>query len=215
MAETVECPECGTRNPAELTNCRICGAPLRHRHEVSQGSEVCATCGAKVRREDELCNSCRTPIRKVVMSNLPSDIPAEECVHWSEKPAEAGRAAKLYVAGILILIGGVLGIAQSVLGLMPELGENFLQAYEDLIPGAEATDQLLEDYIVLQLAVFVFGFVAIFGSLFVFNRSNYRIALVGGVCGVLAIGLLMGAFFSLVGLILLATSRREFLSECG
>jgi ribosomal protein L40E len=215
MMEAVECSKCGTRNPPELANCRMCGAMLRHRHEVPEGGIVCETCGAEVGKGDELCNSCRTPVRKILMSNLPGDIPAEECVHWSERPAAASRAATLYVAGILILIGGVLGIAQSVLGLTPDLGESFLQAYEDLVPGAGAANDLVGEYVLLQLAVFVFGCAAIFCSLFAFDRSNYRVALVGGVCGFLAIGLLIGSFLSLVGLMLIVASRRRFLSECG
>jgi hypothetical protein len=38
---------------------------------------------------------------------------------------------------------------------------------------------------------------------------------VGAVFGILAIGFLMGALLSIFGLLLIATSRKEFLPECG
>lgn len=215
MQETVECPKCGTANPPELTNCRICGAELRHVHEVPEGSTVCPTCGEKVGPEQRLCSSCRTPVRDILMSNLPGDLPAEECVHWSEGPGSATRSSMLSIAGILILMAGVLGISQAVLGLSPGLGEDFIQIFGDLIPGAEAADDLMNEYVLLQVAVFVFGSVAVFGSLFAFNKSDFRLSVVGGVSGILAIGFLVGAFLSIVGLMLLIASRKQFLSECG
>lgn len=215
MQETVECPKCGTANPTEFANCRICGAPLRHEHEATEDGIVCATCGAKIVKEQRLCNSCRTPVRDILMSNLPGDLPAEECVHWSESPASATRASMISIAAILILIGGVLGITQAMLGLTPDLGEDFLRIFEDLIPGASAADDLMAEYILLQVGAFVFGALAIFGSHFAFSRSDYRLSLVGGVSGILAIGFLLGAFLSLMGLALLIISRRQFMAACG
>ncbi len=151
----------------------------------------------------------------MIKKNLAEDLPAEECVHWSEGPSSAGRAAKVMVAGILILMAGVLGIAQSVLSLSPDLGEGFLDAYEDLVPGASSTGDVLDEYVLLQIAVFVFGVVAIFGSMFALNQSRFDMAAVGAVSGILAIGLLFGAFLSFVALIVLLTSRKHFSPECG
>jgi hypothetical protein len=188
---------------------------LDHEHESVGGGAVCATCGARMEKEDELCNSCRTPVREIIMSNLPGDLPAEECVHWSDGPASAGRAAKLSVAGILILMSGVLGVAQAFLGLTEGIGEDFLRIYEDLVPMAGTTGELVAKYVLLQVGAFIFGAFAILGSLFTFNRSNFGLSVAGGVAGVLAIGLLIGAFFSLVGLMLIATSKKQFMSECG
>jgi hypothetical protein len=215
MEEMVECHECGTANAPEATNCRICGASLGHEHMVREGSTVCPTCGAELEKEQRLCNSCKTPVRDIIMSNLPGDLPAEECVHWSESPASATRASMLYVAAILVLIGGVLGITQAILGLTPDLGDDFLRIFGDLIPGVEAADDLMAEYVLLQIGVFLFGSLAIFGSLFIFSRSDFRLSLVGGVSGVLAVGFLIGSFLSIVGLMLLIVSRKQFLSECG
>ena len=153
-------------------------------------------------------------MRHLVESNMPGEVDAQECVHWSDKPSTPGRAARVMMAGILILIAGVLGVAQAALALSPEIGEGFKDAYESLVPGASATDDILDDYVLLQIAVFVFGVLAIFGSTFALTQSRFDASLIGGVFGILAIGFLFGAFLSLVGVILVATSRKQFLSEC-
>ena len=178
------------------------------------GVAVCTSCGALNQDGAGLCNSCHTPLRKLVESNLPNDLPAEECVHWSERPSSADRAAKVMMAGILVLMAGVLGIVQSVLSLSPELGEQFLEAYESIMPGASTASDLLDQYVALQLAVLVFGVVAIFGSMFALRQSRLDFSIVGAVSGILAIGLLLGAFLSLVALLLLVISRRHFSPEC-
>jgi ribosomal protein L40E len=214
MGETIECPHCGTVNPSDATNCRICGKHLRHTYRVVDGVPVCTTCGAGNPEGADLCNSCHTPLRELIEDNLPADLPAEECVHWSEGPSSPGRTAMVLVAGILILMAGVLGIAQSVLSLSPALGGGFLDAYENAVPGASTTGDLLDQYMLLQVCVFVFGVIAIFGSMFALNQSRFDMSIVGAVSGILAIGLLFGAFLSLVALIVLLTSRRHFDPKC-
>jgi ribosomal protein L40E len=215
MVDSFECPHCGTVNPADATNCRMCGKHLKHTYQIVDGALVCSTCGANNPEGADTCNSCQTPLRELIEKNLPSNLSAEECVHWSEAPSSPGRAAMVMMAGILILMAGVLGVAQAVLSLSPELGGGFLDAYEDIVPGASSTDDTLEQYMLLQIGVFVFGVVAIFGSMFALNQSRFDMAAVGAVCGVLAIGLLFGAFLSFVALIILLASRRHFDPACG
>ena len=215
MAEAIECPRCGTSNSSEETNCRICGAHLKHTYGLVNGVVVCTSCGTRNPEGADLCSSCQTPFRELVRRNLPDEQPAEECVHWSEKPSSAGRAAKVMIAGILILMAGVLGIVQSVLSLSPELGEGFMEAYESLVPGTSSTGDILDQYVLLQAAVFVFGIIAVFGSMFALNQSRFDLSVIGAVSGILAIGLLLGAFLSIVALLLLVSSRKHFSPECG
>lgn len=214
MEQTIECPHCGATNAPDAKNCRMCGEHLAHSYKVVNGAYVCVSCGARNPEGADLCNSCKTPLRRIVSSNLPQNVPEQECVHWSEKPSSSGRAARVTMAGVLILIAGVLGIAQSVLALSPDLGEGFVEAYEDLVPGASETDEALDEYVLLQIGVFVFGAIAVFGSMFALTQSRFDMSLVGAIFGVLAIGFLFGAFLSLVGLLLIATSRKHFLAEC-
>ena len=97
------------------------------------------------------------------------------------------------------------------------IAASFLQTCDELVFGAEATGQLLDEGNQLQHTVSIFRFALMFGSLFVCNRPNYRMAMVmvGEMCGVLAIGLQIDSFLGLAGLVLLATSRDGFLPECG
>ncbi len=154
-------------------------------------------------------------MREVVRSNIPEDLSAEECVHWSDKPASAGRTAKISVAGILVLMAGFLGISQALISLAPEISEEFIRTLEEVVPGMETVDDLMADYVLLQAAFFVFGVVAIFGSMFALMGSRFDMAVIGAVFGILAVGFMLGAIFSLFGLIMVLTSRKEFLSECG
>ena len=114
-----------------------------------------------------------------------------------------------------MLTAGMLGIAQATLSLTPGLGDDFLALFEKFIPGMETADNLIADYIILQVAIFISGAIAIFGSLFTLNQSRFKVSVIGGIFGICAIGLLLGAFFSLIALALVISSRKQFLSECG
>ncbi len=153
-------------------------------------------------------------MRDVIKANLPEETEGEDCRHWSDGPASAGRAAKVSVAGIMMLTAGMLGIAQVTLSLTPGLGDDFLALFEKFIPGMETADNLIADYILLQIAIFLSGAIAIFGSVFTLNQSRFRMSVTGAIFGIFAIGLLLGAFFSLIALALIISSRRQFLSEC-
>ena len=215
MIGSENCANCGAALAPDMEECSVCGKRQHHEHTYVHGRSVCAVCGAYNSEGTELCNSCKTPMRDVIRANLPDETEGEECRHWSDEPASAGRAAKVSVAGILVLIAGMLGIAQATLALTPGLGDDFLALFEGVIPGMEAADNFIADYILLQIAIFLSGTIAIFGSMFTLNQSKFRVSVIGAVFGIFAIGLLLGAFFSLIGLILIITSRKQFLSECG
>lgn len=154
-------------------------------------------------------------MRDVIRANLAQDLPAEACVHWSEKPASAGRTAKVSVAGILVLLAGFMGVAQALILVMPGVSEGFISAIEETVPGMEAVDNLMTDYVLVQAAFFAFGVVAIFGSMFALNASRFDMSIVGAVFGIMALGFVLGAVLSLVALLMILTSKKEFLSECG
>jgi hypothetical protein len=139
---------------------------------------------------------------------------AEECEHWSERPTHSIRTAKVGVGGILILLAGFLGITHALLSVMPETGQSILDTYESVIPQGEALNEILDTYEFYAGLMMFFGVMAVALSMFAFNRSRYAGAIAGGIFGVLAIGFLLGAFLGLVGLLLVATSKREFLPEC-
>jgi hypothetical protein len=138
----------------------------------------------------------------------------EECEHWSEKPAHAERTAKVGVAGILVLLAGALGITQAILSLLPATSGSILNYFEDAIPQMESIDHLLQDYDVVAVLIFISGTLAMAMSMFAFKRTRFDGALLGSIFGILSIGFILGAFFALLALILIATSKREFIPEC-
>lgn len=214
MERSVECKQCGTMNVPDAERCRICGNSLTHEHVREPGSTVCAHCGQPLEPGAELCNACKTPARDIIMSNLPEQAQAAECVHWSEKPASAGRSARVAMAGILILIAGAMGIGQAVVALNPDLSESFAEIIEGVLPWGEAMDDWVAEYLILQAWTLIAGLVAIAGGVFALTGTRYEFAVIGGIFSVLAIGFLMGAFLGLVGLLIIAFSRKEFLPEC-
>jgi len=138
----------------------------------------------------------------------------EECEHWSELPTHSLRTAKVSVGGILVLLAGFLGITHALLSVLPGTGEDILGTYGSVIAPGEALNDLLESYEIYAGLMFVFGVLAVALSMFTFNRTRFNGALASGVFGILSIGFLFGSFLAIVGLLLILTSKREFIPEC-
>ncbi|MEM0343212.1 MAG: hypothetical protein QXJ32_04935 [Thermoplasmata archaeon] len=143
------------------------------------------------------------------------DETGEACVHWSEASKQAIRTAGIKVAGVLILVAGFMGVTHSTLSLSPEFGGDFLDAYEAWIPPGAFLDSLMADHSLYAGLVFVFGVGAVACSMFALRITSFRGAVLGGVLGILAVGFLLGAAFSLLALILLVVYKKEFLLACG
>ena len=148
-------------------------------------------------------------------SHSTADETGEACVHWSEAPEVPIRTAGIMVAGVLILLSGFLGIAHATLSLTPELGGDFLDAYESWIPPGAFLNSVMSDYNLFAGLVFVFGVIAVACSMFALRITNFTGAVLGAIFGILAIGFLLGAAFGLLGLLLLLAYRKEFLLACG
>ncbi|OGS43490.1 MAG: hypothetical protein A3K76_00025 [Euryarchaeota archaeon RBG_13_57_23] len=180
------------------------------------GPTVCRACGWDADRGAVVCPSCGSSIHHQDVEKKGSEsTKVEECEHWSELPTHSVRTAKVGVGGILILLAGFLGITHALLSLLPGTGEDILATYGSVIAPGETLNEILDSYEVYAGLMMLFGVLAVVLSMFAFNRSRFDGALAGGVFGVMSIGFLFGAFFALVGLLLIATSRREFIPECG
>jgi len=213
MGSQIRCVQCGTYNLPEVTKCRVCGHPV---HKDEGDLRKCPECGYEHNpASSEKCIGCGRDFRatKAAVAEIQGSKPAE-CEHWSEMPAHTSRTAKVGIAGILILLSGALGITHGLLALLPETGSEILSHYEAIIPPGEVLDELLNDSELLSAAILVFGVLAIVMSMFTFTRNRFSGALAGAVFGVLSVGFMIGAFFAIVGLILVATSKREFIPEC-
>lgn len=213
MAAEIKCAKCGTINLAETSACRICGQPLGLQTiEVS-----CPACGYRGNPEGaDRCVGCGKSLA-TLKAMLPKALNGaeEECEHWSEKPKHVARTAWLGVGGIFILLSGVLGIAHALLVILSNFTEEVMSSYEDIIPRSASLNDLLVDHEVVAILMMLFGVLAASMSTFAFTRTRYGGAVAGAVFGIAAIGLVVGSFFALIGLILVVLAKREFMSECG
>lgn len=212
MSPEIVCEHCGTMNLASGTRCRMCGWPL---NKASSGFKACPECGSThTPIAENSCVSCGwnfgTPKR------LPTKEEAgpETCEHWSELPAHSHRTAMIDMAGILILVAGALGITHALLSALPSTSTDIMYHYERIIPAGKFLNGVIQDNDFLAILMFAAGALAMGLSMSVFKRSNLMLAFTGAVLGIIAIGFLLGAFFALVGLLLIAVSRREFMLEC-
>lgn len=145
---------------------------------------VCVNCGRAV------CAACRTVV------NGKTYCPA--CATGVSGVGRRKFTAKPIAGGILGIMAGVIGFIMGVI----------------LITGGSATDYYWESVdwfaIGIGIATLFISILAVFGSSYAFGRKNFTIALIGGVCALLALWPL-----GIPALILIGMSRSEFQSESG
>jgi len=116
------------------------------------------------------------------------------------------KSSKPTIAGILIILAGLVAIGMGGIFLMVE-EEDLEQADIKVDPQDEITLKDLEEIAGACGALeIVFGTIAIIGGIFAVMRKYFYFALVGGVVGMIGFGFI----FALIGVILLALSRAEF-----
>jgi predicted exporter len=96
----------------------------------------------------------------------------------------------------------------------PDVAGSLMDAMETLLPLSSSSDDLVAEYVALQVWSLAAGLLAVAGGVFALKETRYELAVMGAIFGVLSIGFLMGAFLGLVGLLILAVSRKDFLPEC-
>jgi hypothetical protein len=111
------------------------------------------------------------------------------------------------LGGILILISGLLALTTGVYSIQdPEL---MAELYAEV--KVNLSIEIIEAFGYVQV---IFGIVAIVGGLFAMWGARYwALAFAGGFLGFVASGgIFLGTFVGLIGLILVAISRKEFRS---
>jgi hypothetical protein len=212
MTSEVVCVHCGTVNLLPADKCRICGMPIE---SPEKGHIVCPNCGS----EENLagahkCIECGTVLTSLPPALETSSASDDKCEHMYEQPAHAERSARVYMAAILILVAGALGIAHSVLASLPGTDNDILSHYHSIIPAGKALDDVINDYAIFGVLMFIFGIAAVAMSTFAFNRTRFWGSITAAAFAVLSVGFLIGAFLALVAMIALASARREFYPEC-
>jgi hypothetical protein len=112
------------------------------------------------------------------------------------------------VAGILLIGAGLLGLFTwtSALALDSSMLQNVLPA--DAPITIEQLQSILATCGIIGCILSVF---ALIGGIVAVKRKSWGLAIVGGILGIFTIGpIFLGSIISLVGLILVAVSRKEF-----
>jgi hypothetical protein len=112
------------------------------------------------------------------------------------------------IAGLLLILAGMLGLFTwaSALALDPSM----IQAI--LPPDSPITAEQLQSVLLLCGAIgCVCSFLTLAGGIVTLKRKAWGLAIIGSVLGLFTIGpIFIGSILSLIGLILVALSKKEF-----
>lgn len=112
------------------------------------------------------------------------------------------------IAGILLIIAGLLGLFtwSSALALDQSMIENVLPANAPIT--AEQLQSFLTTCGIIGCILSVF---TLAGGIVAVKRKAWGLAVIGGILGLFTIGpVLVGSIIALIGLILIAMSRKDF-----
>ena len=190
---TVKCPHCGADGQENRLHCTNCGKELAVRPSETR-DRFCTACGKKIGPAADVCPFCGH------RSRSPWDVSSyEEPSYGDLEESYRPETAKPVVAGVLLILAGLLAIGQGVM---------FLAANEivrDYYGSAAGSNLCLCGGLGI-----LFGLVAIGGAVSCFKREGFVFALVGALLGMLGIGFVLGGIFGLVALILIALAKEEF-----
>ncbi len=153
------------------------------------GSRKCVSCGREIAMDANVCQYCGHDYRQA----------------GPAKPVE--KSALSIVGGVLILVAGVIGLA--IGGLLLAIDVDDLDQYGLDVVGV--TD-ILEDILTACGIIFiVLGLIAAVGGFFGVMRKHWGLVILGGVLGLFILSpYLIASLLSLVGLILVAISKKDF-----
>ena len=159
--------------------------------------ETCPSCRRGVKQGTATCPNCGFKIRE----KPPSSRPAEDRFLAEERAKE--RAG---YAGTLIIISGVLALMTGLSMII--YPDPFISWYSQMFI------DLTSDFIMIWGAIMlIFAIIAILGGIRAIQRRSWPLAAAGGLLGFIASGgFFLGSIFGLIGLILVAVSKREFRS---
>jgi hypothetical protein len=139
-------------------------------------------------------------IMKDDFSNQPS---------YQDQPQQPSSPSYIpLVAGILLIGAGLLGLFTWTSALA--LDSTMLQSV--LPPDAPITIEQLQSILVTcGIIGCILSVFALIGGIVAVKRKSWGLAIMGGILGIFTIGpIFLGSIISLVGLILVAVSRKEF-----
>jgi hypothetical protein len=119
------------------------------------------------------------------------------------------KSALSLIGGILILIAGLMGLVMGGILLMAA-GE--VDTLGDWGVDVAGVGDMLEDILTVCGIIFiVLGLIAVLGGFFGIQRKHWGIVILGGVLGLFVLGpYMLGSLLALIGLILVAISKKDF-----
>jgi RNA polymerase subunit RPABC4/transcription elongation factor Spt4 len=169
------------------------GGSMPQTQGATQTPRNCVSCGRLIDWHANVCPYCGYDYR-VQVAQAP-------IVVTTSKPI---------IAGILILIAGILAIGMGIIYLSIDASDIEDAGYTPISQGEMSLSELEEIMNVCGGLEFVFGTIAAIGGVFAMMRKYFVLALVGGVFALLGFGFVVGSLLGLIGIILIALSRDEF-----
>ncbi len=155
---------------------------------------TCVQCGRSIAFDANVCPYCGHDYRSVMAG--PAAAPPHE------------KSSLPVVGGILILIAGIMGLAMG--GLLMAINTADFSHYG--LGNLSSLSSTIHNILLVCGAIFiVLGLLAVFGGIMGVRRKSWGLAVLGGVLGLFVIGpYFLGSLLSLVGLILVAVSKKDF-----
>jgi len=156
------------------------------------GSRKCVSCGREIPMDANVCQYCGHDYRVQAGPAVPKE-----------------KSALSLIGGILILIAGLMGLVMGGIFLMAAGNVDTLGDWGVDVAGV---DDMLEDILTVCGIIFiVLGLIAVLGGFFGLQRKHWGLAILGGVLGLFVLGpYMLGSLFALIGLILVAVSKKDF-----
>jgi hypothetical protein len=151
----------------------------------------CVSCGRAIAWDANVCQYCGHDFR------APAAAPPHE------------KTVLSIVGGILILIAGIMGLAMGAIFIVASDNVDTLTDWGVDVAGVG--DMVSDILLACGIIVIVLAIIVLLGGFFGVMRKHWGLVILGGVLGLLLIGpYMLASIFSLIGLILVAVSKKDF-----
>ncbi len=152
----------------------------------------CISCGRPIDFGANICPYCGYDYRAPMMGG----------------PPPTRRSGSPVAGGVLVIIAGILALVNAATFLTYTAAD--LEGTGVGLPSGVTWDEIAGILKGCGVIEIVLGIVAIVGGVFAIQRRHFGLAIAGSLMGMFGFGLTFGALLGLIGLILIAISRKEF-----
>ena len=134
----------------------------------------------------------------------------ESDTNYSHVQQPPNKSPKPFIAGILLIIDGLIAIVSWIFVITTDVSTMDISILQEFNPNI--TTEQIQDFLVICGTVgCVLSIFPILGGIVALKRKFWILALIGSIVGLFTIGpFLASSVMSLVGLIMIALSRKEF-----